>query len=78
MTSFEMVRMVIQKYIVAGSHGLFSTRNWFGDPMDTIYEDHEVSVGICWSEEYFEVLGLSEADFEKLEDWYELERKKSR
>ena len=38
--------------------------------MDTIYEDEELTIDICYGYMYFEVFGLSDEEFEELEKYY--------
>ena len=78
MTAFEKAKSIISEHFEEGSSGLFNTRNWVGDPMETIYEDEDVCVDVCRWNSYFEVFGLSESAFEELLDWYEEQRKQQR
>lgn len=39
--------------------------------MTTIYKDDELTIDICYDYSYFEVFGLSDTEFEELEDFYE-------
>ena len=38
--------------------------------MTTIYKDNELTIDICYHYSYFEVFGLSKADFSELEKFY--------
>ena len=50
--------------------GIFDCGNIVGDPMSTIYEDDSIEILGCYYYSYFEVFGLSDKDFEKLEEYY--------
>lgn len=64
------------KRIIRGKYknfdcGIFNTCNIAGDPMVTIYEDDSLVILGCYNYSYFEVFGLSEDDFNKLEEYYD-------
>ena len=71
MTKLEKAKEIIKENFSFARCGLFGTRNTIGDPMYTVYADGELVVDICFRYEYFEVFGLSEAEFEVLCDFYE-------
>lgn len=75
MASLNKAKEVIDRYIVNARYGIFNTRNWAGDTMETIYDDGELQIDICWFWEYFEVFGLSEEQFCDLEEYYTATKK---
>ncbi len=38
--------------------------------METVYEDGELTIDICYGWAYFEVFGLSDGDFRELAEYY--------
>lgn len=70
MDRLEIAKAIIRKYIKYGDCGIFDCRNWAGDPMVTIYEDEKIQIDICFQWAYFEVFGLLEEDFDRLEEYY--------
>lgn len=71
MSKLEKAKEVIKEYAEAADCGIFNCRNTEGDPMGTIYEDSELTIDICYGWRYFEVFGLSDEEFQKLEEYYE-------
>lgn len=67
----EKVKAVISDNIEDALYGIFDCRNIVGDPMETIYDEDEVSIDICRHHGYFEVFGLSEQEFGEVESFYE-------
>lgn len=67
----EKVKAVIADNIEDALYGIFDCRNIVGDPMETIYDEDEVSIDICRHYRYFEVFGLSEQEFGEVESFYE-------
>ena len=43
--------------------GIFSTRNFAGDPMKTVYSEGDVIVDYCGSYDYIEIFGLTDDEF---------------
>lgn len=74
-TMLEKVKEVILKNLGNGMHGIRNTRNFVGDTMTNLLDEGGVVVDICYDWEYFEVFGLSQCEFEKLEEWYNNQRK---
>lgn len=70
MDKLEKAKEVIRENWKELAHGIFDTRNWVGDQMDTIYEDDDLVIDACWGNEYFEVFGLTDDEFEELENYY--------
>lgn len=63
-------RIVKENYSVANC-GIFDSRNLIGDVMTTIYEGDGLTIDICYNYAYFEVFGLSDADFKELVMYYD-------
>lgn len=74
----DRAKKVIKEHIKSAMCGIFDTRNCVGDEMVTIYDEDGLTVDICYHWEYFEVFGLSMAEFQLLEDFYETLRKEVR
>jgi hypothetical protein len=70
MSNLEKAKEIVKKYYRDADCGIFNSRNIFGDHMITIYEDVGLTIDICYFYAYFEVFGLSNADFKKLERYY--------
>lgn len=72
MTNLEISKEIIKKenanMWIKG--GIFNTRNFVGDEMKTIYAKDGLMIDICEGYFYFEVFGLTEAEFEELESFY--------
>ena len=66
----EEVKKVIEERIQDAPCGIFDCRNWVGDPIDNLFKQDGVSVDICWMELYFEVIGLSDEDFQEVKAFY--------
>lgn len=71
MTNLEKAKEVIKEHFNSGDCGLFDCRNCVGDIMDTIYEDESITIDICYFWSYFEVFGLTQEEFSKLQRFYE-------
>jgi hypothetical protein len=39
--------------------------------METIYDDNEVQIDICYRWSYFEVFGLTDKEFQELAEYYD-------
>ena len=68
MSNVEKAKEIIKNNFVPC--GIYDCRNWAGDPMSTIYDDDGLRIDICYSYEYFEVFGLTHAEFHELETYY--------
>ena len=69
--NFAKAAKVILEHIDDARCGIFKTRNTVGDPMETIYSDDEITIDICYGWEYFEVFGLTDAEFKDLRAFYD-------
>jgi len=75
MNKLEKAKEIIKERIDVADCGIFSTRNWVGDEMLTVYDDGELEVDICYGYAYFDVFGLSPMQFAELEEYYNEQRK---
>ena len=76
MDKLEKAKEIIKENYKYADCGIFNTRNIAGDSMETIYEewygdDDVLTIDICYGWSYFEVFGLSEEEFDELEEYYE-------
>ena len=70
MSKLDIAKKIVKAYHPLAQCGIYNTQNVLGDPMQTIYKDDRICIKICTKYEYFEVFGLSEKDFAKLEEFY--------
>lgn len=70
MTKLDKAKNLIETYYKKADCGIFDTRNTAGDKMTTVYKDRELQIDICYFYEYFEVFGLSNAEFRELKRYY--------
>lgn len=70
MSKLDIAKDIIKGFYFLADCGIYNTRNIMGDPMTTIYEDNGLTIDICYNYSYFEVFGLSKADFKELEKFY--------
>ena len=66
----DIAERIIKEHYDEGCCGIFDSRNIVGDPMNSIYDDGELSIDICYYYSYFEVFGLSNDDFAELQKFY--------
>lgn len=71
MANMEKIKEVIKEYYDDANYGLYDCRNLVGDPMETIYDDNEVQIDICYRWSYFEVFGLTDKEFQELTEYYD-------
>ena len=64
-------KLIIEQYYEQADCGIFFSRNLVGDSMDTIYEDDDLTIDICYCYAYFEVFGLTEDEEIELEEYYD-------
>lgn len=67
---FEKIKNIIIEYYDRGDCGLFNTRNFVGDPMETLYKGEYFTLDICYYYSYFEVFGTTKEEFEELDTLY--------
>lgn len=70
MSNLEKAKEIVKKYYEVADCGIFNSRNIVGDVMETIYIDEDLTIDICYNYSYLEVFGLSNANFEELEKYY--------
>ena len=70
MSNLEKAKEIVKEYYRSARCGIYDSRNFFGDETLTIYEGEGLTIDICYYYSYFEVFGLSNADFKKLERYY--------
>ena len=70
MSNYEIALKIIKKNFDKAECGIYNTRNIVFDPMDTLYDNNGLKIDICYKWEYFEVFGLTEEEFRKLETEY--------
>ena len=71
MNRLEKAKEIITEFYSSANYGIFNCRNIAGDHMETIYEDEDLTIDICYHYAYFEVFGLTDKEFEELEEYYE-------
>ena len=70
MSNLEKAKEVIKEHYDDADCGIFNTRNIVGDPMETIYNNDDFRIDICYGYAYYEVFGLSDEEFEELCKYY--------
>ena len=66
----DKAKKVIRDNFSNAQCGLFDCRNVVGDRMVTVYKDDDIQIDICYRYSYFEVFGLTDAEFDKLSEYY--------
>ena len=70
MNKLDKAKEIIKEYYRSADCGIFNSRNIFGDPMTTVYEDEDLLIDICYRYSYFEVFGLTIKEFKELKEYY--------
>ena len=70
MSNLEKAKEIIKANYRNANCGIYDCRNFVGDTMTTIYESEGLTIDVCYHYSYFEVFGLSNAEFEELEKYY--------
>lgn len=70
MTRLDKAKNLIETYLKSATCGIFDSMNTVGDEMTTVYKDRELQIDICYFYEYFEVFGLTDAEFKELKRYY--------
>lgn len=70
MTKLDRAKKIISDNYQDAECGIFDCPNFAGDPMETIYDEDGLQVYICYQWAYFEVFGLTEAQFSDLKMFY--------
>lgn len=71
MSNLKKAKEIVKEYYKIANCGIFNSRNCVGDDIATIYEDEDLEIDVCYYYSYFEVFGLSDAEFEELEKYYD-------
>lgn len=69
-SKIETAKRIIKDNFKEAECGIFNSRNIAGDLMNTIYDDGNLQIDICYYWGYFEVFGLSDEEFKELERFY--------
>ena len=70
MNKLDIAKKIIKEHYTEADCGIFDSRNIIGDPMVTIYDGDNLTIDICYSYSYFEVFGLTDAEFQELTSFY--------
>lgn len=70
MNKLEIAKKIIKDNYKYAKCGIFDCRNILGDPMINIYRGNELIIDICYDYSYFEIFGLSDAEFKELAKFY--------
>lgn len=70
MNNLEKAKQIIKENIKDAFCGIFDSRNMAGDSMETLYDDNNLIIDICYDYEYYEVFGLTEEEFIELKEYY--------
>ena len=71
MDMLETAKKIIKENFEDAKYGIFDSRNIVGDAMYNVYDKDGLTIDICYGYGYFEVFGLTDKEFEKLEEYYE-------
>lgn len=67
----EPIKKIIKDNIENGDCGIYNTRSLAGDSMTNLYNENGVQIDICEDYAYFEIFGLTDEEFEEIENFYE-------
>lgn len=70
MNKLEKAKEIIEENYNSADCGIYNARNLGNDLMYDIYDEDGLTIYICYSYRYFEVFGLTEEEFEQLENYY--------
>lgn len=71
MSKLEKAKEIIKENISDADCGIYNCRGCMGDRMTNIHNEDGLCIDICYGYAYFEVFGLSVAEFEELQKYYE-------
>lgn len=66
----KIAKKIIEENFEDAKYGIFGSRNIVGDVMYNVYDKDGLTIDICYGYGYFEVFGLTDEEFEKLEEYY--------
>lgn len=69
--NLEIAKRIIKEHFGEAHCGIFNCRNFFGDPMENLYNKGGLIIDISRFWAYFEVFGLSDDEFKELSEYYE-------
>lgn len=67
---FDKVKKIIKENFSDANCGLYNTRNWTGDSMNTLFAGKYFQLDICYYWAYYEVFGTTKEEYEELEKIY--------
>ena len=70
MNKLNIAKKIIKANMQDAKCGIFDSRNLVGDYMTPLYNQDGLRIDICYDYAYYEVFGLSDEDFCKLEKYY--------
>lgn len=68
--NLTIAKEIIKENFKQANCGIFFCKNWYGDPMETVYKNDEIMIDICYRYSYYEVFGLNEEEQEELAYYY--------
>lgn len=71
MSNLEKAKRIVKENYRFADLGIFNSHNTIGDTMKKIYVSEGLTIDVCYEYSYFEVFGLSDAEFEELERYYD-------
>lgn len=71
MNNLEKAKQIIEQNLQDARYGIFDCHNICGDCVVTLYSDDSLIVLIFYAWNYFEVFGLSNAEFIELKAYYD-------
>ena len=76
MSKLDKAKEIIKALCPVIRCGIFDCRGFMPDPMETVYDEDGLRIDVCFYYEYFEVFGLTDAEFAELEAFYYEEGRK--
>lgn len=66
----KKIKELIKEYYNLADCGIYNTRNVVGDELTTLYRGKYFTLDICIGYSYYEILGMTLEEFNKLEKYY--------
>lgn len=66
----KKIKELIKEYYNLADCGIYNTRNVVGDELTTLYRGKYFTLDICFGYSYYEILGMTLEEFNKLEKYY--------